>query len=253
MAKQDGSIQVLNKAAGLLDLLAERGEMTVADIAEGLGEPRSSVYRLLASLESLDMIEPGVDRSTHRLGLHLLRLGSAVTARFDERQAALPAMEAIHATTGETVFLCVRRGDEAVCIERLDGKRVQSLELRLGGSLPMHRGAAPRTLLAFSPDEAIDAYVAGGSLEKGGEPRMSRRDLLRDVEEIREQGYAISDEDVTPGIAAIGAPLFDYRSNVRAALSISGTKPAILGDREKMIELVLDAASRASRVLGYES
>lgn len=252
MAKQDGSIQVLNKAAGVLDLLADRGEMTVADIAESLGEPRSSVYRLLASLESIDMIEPGVDRSTHRLGLHLLRLGSAVTARFDERQAALPAMESIHAATGETVFLCVRRGDEAVCIERLDGKRVQSLELRLGGSLPMHRGAAPRTLLAFSPDEVIDAYAASGNLERNGGPKMTRRALLADVEEIRERGYAISDEDVTPGIAAVGAPLFDYRSEVRAALSISGTKPAILGDRDATVALVLEAASRASRVLGYD-
>jgi len=67
-----------------------------------------------------------------------------VIERLDERQAALPLMERIHERTGETVFLCVRRGDEAVCIERLDGLRVQSLALRLRDSLPLHlRGATP--------------------------------------------------------------------------------------------------------------
>lgn len=224
--------------------------MTVADIAESLGEPRSSVYRLLASLESLEMVEPGIDRSTHRLGLALLRLGSAVTARFDERQAALPSMESLHMETGETVFLCLRRDYEAVCIERLDGKRVQTLELRLGGSLPLHIGAAPRVLMAYEPESFWNEYAASGRLKDHG-GGVSRRDFLADMAEIRENGYAISDEDVTPGIAAIGAPLFDYQGRMRAALSISGTKPSILGDRETMIERVLKAAGTASAALGY--
>ena len=73
-----------------------------------------------------------------------MRLGAAVIERLDERQAALPVMERIHEATGETVFLLVRRGDDAVCIERLEGLRVQSLALRLGGSLPLHVGAGPR-------------------------------------------------------------------------------------------------------------
>src|SRR5207244_10669190 len=103
--------------------------------------------------------QAGSRPGTYRLGWRLLRLGSAVIARLDERQAALPVMERIHERTGETVFLCVRRGDDAVCIERLDGLRVQSLMLRLGGSLPLHLGAGPRTLLAWEPPEGGGASV----------------------------------------------------------------------------------------------
>ena len=146
-----GSIEVLTKVGAVLDLLAERGELAAAEIAALTGEPRSSVYRILGSLESLDMVESGSRRGSFRLGLGLLRLGNAVVERFDEREAALPALQELNQLTGETAFLCVRRGYEAVCIERLPGEHVESLALRLGGALPLHAGAAPRTLLAFEP------------------------------------------------------------------------------------------------------
>src|SRR4051794_1216748 len=123
------AIQVVTKAALLLDCL-ERAEdpadLSVAELAELMGEPRTSVYRLISTLDELGWIEPGSRRGTYRLGLKLFRLGGAVMRRFDVRQAALPTMEGIHEKTGETVYLCVRRGLEAVCIERIAGKRVEA-------------------------------------------------------------------------------------------------------------------------------
>lgn len=250
--KQNGTIQVLSKAAKLLDLLADKGELTASEIAACDSEPRSSVYRLLGSLQQLEFVEPGNRRGSFRLGLGLLRLGSAVVSRFDERQAALPAMEALHELTGETVFLCVRRGMEAVCVERLDGERVQSLELKLGGSLPLHAGAAPRILLAYEPEGVWDEYLEGGGLQRYTDSTpATRKALIVELKHIREVGYAISDQDVTIGIAAIGAPIVDFKGRVRAALSISGVRPLILGEPEKTITLVCEAARRASRALGH--
>src|SRR3954451_17253702 len=88
-------VAVLGKAVALLDCLAEQGEATPARLAELTGEPRSSVYRLLASLHELELIEPGRRRGTYLLGLKLFRLGRSIASRFDERQAALPTMERI--------------------------------------------------------------------------------------------------------------------------------------------------------------
>jgi DNA-binding IclR family transcriptional regulator len=251
---RDASVQVLGKAAALLDRLADEHELTASRLADLVAEPRSTVYRLLASLQALDLVEPGSQRGTYRLGLKLLRLGSAVVARFDERQAALPVMERIHQATGETVFLCVRRGDEAVCIERIDGRRVQSLALRLGGSLPLHAGAAPAVLLAYEPQEAWEEYVSRNELERFTEKTPATREaVFRHLAEVRRTGLAISDEDVTPGIAALGAPIFDYRGDVRAALSVSGVRPMILGGRTRQIrELVVEGAREISHALGFE-
>jgi DNA-binding IclR family transcriptional regulator len=250
---RDGSVRVLAKAAALLDQLAEQGEATAASLAELVDEPRSSVYRLLASLQGLGLVEPGFRRGTYRLGLKIFQLGSTVLARFDERQGALPVMERIHEETGETVFLCIRRDYEAVCIERLDGRRVQSLALRLGGTLPLHAGAAPRVLLAFEPQELWEEYLGHGALKAftPGTP-VRRQELFDLLQETRTRGYAISDEDVTLGIAAVGAPIFNHEGSVRAALSISGVKPAILDNHaEAMTALVVEGAREVSRSLGF--
>src|SRR5262249_37682240 len=170
-------------------------------VAELLDEPRTTVYRLLTGLEALDMVEAGSQPGTWRLGWRLLRLGSAGIARLDERQAALPGMGRLHQATGETVFLCVRRGDEAGGIERVHGLRVQSLALQLGGSLPLHAGAAPRALLAWEPRETWEAYVAGGELVPyTSRTPVTREALFAELEETLRLGYAVSDEDVTAGI-----------------------------------------------------
>jgi DNA-binding IclR family transcriptional regulator len=253
MSKGQSGVQVVAKAAALLDHLAAERELTPAQLAELLAEPRSTVYRLLATLEALELVETTPRRTGYRLGLKLFRLGSAVVARFDERQAALPLMEQIHEETGETVFLCVLREQEAVCIERIDGQRVQSLALRLGGSLPLHAGAAPRVLLAYQPVEAWEKYFATGPLHAFTPNTPVRRsDLFRRLEDVRDLGYAVSDEDVTIGIAAIGAPIFSHQGDVRASLSLSGVRPEILGgNAEAMIERVVTAARDISRALGH--
>jgi DNA-binding IclR family transcriptional regulator len=252
----ESSLQLVRKSVELLDQLAELREATAAQLAERMGEPRSSVYRLISSLQALDMVEAGSRRGTFRLGFHLLRLGSAVVSRFDERQLALPVMEHIHEETGETVFLCVRRGLEAVCIERIDGQRVQTHALRLGGSLPLHAGAAPRALLAHESREFWNEYVtekvAGLERFTASTPTTAE-ELFPLLEDIRAGAVSVSDEDVNIGIAALGVPILDYRGVVRGALSVSGVKQTIIGSSAGRVrELLVQGGQEVSRALGSE-
>ncbi len=252
---RDNPVRSLAKAVLLLEALADEREATPRRLAEALKEPRTTVYRLLTGLEALDMVEAGSQSGTWRLGWRLLRLGSAVIERLDERQAALPVMERIHRATEETVFLCVRRGDEAVCIERIDGLRVQSLALRLGGSLPLHAGAAPRTLLAWEPRSEWEAYLERSAHLSQYTDRtpVTRAELFAELEKTLADGYAVSDEDITPGIGSLGAPIFDYTGGIRAAISIGGTRQMLLVDmREEAIRLLVEGAREVSTALGYE-
>lgn len=252
---RENPVRSLAKAVLLLEALADEREATPRRLSELLHEPRTTVYRLLTGLQALDMVEAGSNAGTYRLGWRLLRLGSAVIERLDERQAALPVMERIHERTGETVFLCVRRGDDAVCIERLDGLRVQSLALRLGGSLPLHLGAGPRALLAWEPREEWEAYVARRPLEAMTEKTLVTRDaLFAELERSVERRYAVSDEDVTPGIASLGAPIFDYTGRVRAAISIGGMRQFLLEEiHDEAVELLVNGGREISTALGFET
>ncbi len=252
-SSRGASVAVLAKAMALLDYIAEEGEATPARLAELSGEPRSTVYRLLGSLRELDFVEPGRRRGTYLLSLKLFRLGSTVVSRFDVRQAALPVMERIHDEMGETTFLCVRRGYDAVCIERIDGARVNLLALSLGGSLPLHAGAVSRALLAFEPPTEWEAYLENRELERLTPKTPGTRDaLIEELRATRERGYSISDEDVTLGVAAVGAPIFDHTGKVRAAMSVGGVRDLVLGAGSRATALVCDGAVAISRTLGHD-
>lgn len=254
-AEGDGTLQVLRKAVEALNILAEGAEPTTAELASRLGVPRSSLYRLLRVMEELDLVEPAAQRGTYRLGMALLRLGSRVADTFDLRRIALPSMEALHDATGETVYLCVRRGMEAVCIERLAGRRVQTLALSLGGALPLHVGAASTVLLAYESRDFWSDYLSAGALVMPvtGD-RVEAAELVRRLEEIRLQGVSLSDGDVTMGIAAVGAPILNHRGEVEGALSVAGVRPAIIDvGGADLVADVRAAAARISRELGYRA
>lgn len=248
-----GRIQVLDKIAALLDRLGEHGEASVVQLAEWIGEPRSSVYRLLDGLRAVGWVEPGSRRGTYRLGLPLFRLGARVTRRFDERAAARPVMERLHAQTEQTIFLTIRSGYEGVCIERVDGRWVQNMALQLGGSLPLHVGAGPRVLLAAAEDGFVESYIAERPLTRFTQHTITTAAALRaDVRATRANGYAISDEDDVLGMAAVGAPIRDHSGRVTATLSLSGPKPTVLEDMtEESLALIRGAADEVSRTLGH--
>jgi DNA-binding IclR family transcriptional regulator len=252
--RAETSVGVLGKAVRLLDLLAGMREATTAELAKELGEPRSSVHRLLNVLTELNLVEPGTHRARYRLGLKLLRLGSAVVSRLDVRVSARPFMERIHDYTGDTVYLLLRRGREAVCIERIDGRRAALMDLKLGGSLPLHEGAGPRAFLAFGQRTEWQSYIEGGSLhDSQTDTELTPEDLVADLQAAREAGTVLNEEVFPPGFAAIGAPIWDFRGDICAALSISGTRDSLLGgDPGRVREMVAAAALEISRSLGYD-
>lgn len=250
-----GSVKVVSKAVSVLDALTRVPDATPAELAEQLGEPRGTVYRLLAALEEHDLVQAAGRRGAFQLGLRLFQLGSAVARRFnDERAAALPAMERLHEATRQTVFLTIRRDFEALCVERLDGQLVGVMILPVGGTVPLHGGANARALLAFEPPELWQAYVEHGPLEAFTSKTETTTDgLFAQLRRIRDKGFSISDEDVIPGIASIGAPIFGHDGEIRASISLSGPRPAILEeDSDRNIALVVETALAISRQLGHD-
>ena len=245
------ALQSVIKSFDLIEALVEQGEATASELAELVAEPRSSVYRMLATLQQIGLVEAGSRRAVYRPGLGLVRLCGAVLTRFDERQLAMPVLERLRAETKETVHLCLRRGFQAVFIERLPGERLHALAVKLGGVLPLHVGASPRALLAFEPDSFWDEYFAAVPLapwtERSPAAESDVRELLL---EVRRAGVSVSDEDVVSGVTTVGAPIFDHRGEVRAALAFNLLPETFRRDRDTYLELARTASVEASRAFG---
>jgi DNA-binding IclR family transcriptional regulator len=255
LERDSGGLELISKAGAVLDILEQHKEASAADLAAVLGEPLSSVYRLLQSLTTTGWVDRGSRRGAYRLGLSLMTIGGLVEDHLDIRDASLPSLRELVDATNVTSFLCVRRGPRAVCLERIEGYAVQSLAMLLGGSLPLYAGAAPRALLAFLPVAEQSAILKDTSQQlRDDPPRPDDQDIIADIARIRAAGYSVSDGDVTPGIAALGAPVFNHRGEVQGALSLSGLRGQVLNPAtvDDTIELLRLAAGKASAELGWE-
>lgn len=250
--EQPKGLRLVEKAVEVLDQLSEKGELSVAQLAELTGEPRSSLYRLISSLESLKLVEPASSRGLVRLGTRLLSWGAATQAGLSIRDRALPVMQRVNEDCELTTYLLVRRDYMGVCIERLEGLRVSSLSLMLGGFISLHLGAAPRALLAFSDRSFWKDYVANHELESPtSRPQLTEASLFELLNQERSQGYTVSDGDVSEGIASIGAPVYNHLGKVEGAISVSGIRAQVLeGEADRIIKLVVDAAAEISSVMG---
>jgi DNA-binding IclR family transcriptional regulator len=145
-------------------------------------------------------------------------------------------------TTGQTAFLSLPRGDEAVCLDWARGRAINVLILKPGRSLPLYAGAAGRITLAFR-DEGSDDYLAQAPFPQLTPVTLTTAaQLRRDVTETRDRGFSISDEDVTIGIGALGAPLHSRAGRFNGALSIAGLAEDFRSGRDDLAAALLASA-----------
>lgn len=248
-------IQVIDRAVGLMRALADAdGPLGLRELARRASLSPSTARRILTSLTFHRLCEQ-TPEGAYRLGLSLFELGARVESDLDIRTRSLPTLKWLSEQSHLTAFICVQRNERVIAIERIDGRYAFSLALTVGGSLPLHAGAASRALLAHLPEEEAVRLLASSPRDSFTERTLTGDDeIAADRRQVRERGYAISDEDVTPGVAALGIPVFGSGSDgvPAAAISVAGLVPHVLGDeRERLIGLLCTAADEISRGLGY--
>ncbi len=239
------SLNVLRKADELLQLLVDSRELTVSQLAERSGEPRTSLYRILSTLNEQGLVQPGRSPNTYSLGTDLFRFAHIVVDSHPVSHAARLPMERLFEATGETTYLVIPQELRGICIARIDGRRVQSAVMNVGGSLPLHLGAAPLALLAFAPEAIRGRYFEHLAEDED----ISASTLREHLDEIREAGYASSVGVVVPGIAAIAAPVLAADGTATAALALSGAEPAIVAGIDELAALVREAAEATTAAL----
>lgn len=240
------------RAMRLLDLF-ERGrpEMSLAEFARRSGYTKSTTYRLLLTLVEAGWLERS-SAGAFRLTIKAFQVGSVLVDSLELRREAGPVMARLAAELDETVYLVVAAGTRAVCLERIDSEQaVRVVDLYVGGSQALNLGAAPRALLAFDEENLLAPLLAEGLNRRTEHSLVDPEHLRADLAETRRRGYSLSDEDVTPGVGAIGAPVLDSDGRSVAALSFGGLRQRVLPPRGTQVERLLQACREISTRLGY--
>jgi IclR family transcriptional regulator, KDG regulon repressor len=240
----------VEKALRLLELFSEKApQLTLGEIVRLGGYSRTATYRLLGTLEHLEWVVRNGDR--YQLGLKVFRVGSVAVNALRLRQEASQAISELAARFGETVYLLVPDGLRGVCLERIEGNsQVQIMVLDIGQSLPLHAGGGPLALMSYRQD-LFDNLVALCPLKRPNGTIIRVEDLQAVREETTKRGYSRSMEDVTPGVGAFGAPVFDAHGRAIAAISIGGLAQTLQAREGELSQGLMASAREISGRLGY--
>ena len=252
MKKPSGSIsiQVLERMMTLLDVLAAHPEsVSLKILAEKTGLHPSTAHRILNDLVAtriVDRSQPGA----YRLGMRLLELGNLVKARLDVREAALSPMRVLHRSTGQTINLSVRQGDEIVYIERAFSERSGMQVVRaIGGRAPLHLTSTGKLFLSADDPKHVRLYAMRTGL--AGHTQNSITDinkLERELNQVRNNGYARDNEELELGVRCIAAGIRDDSNKVVAGLSLSAPADRM---QDEWLKELQQTAEDISTLIGY--
>lgn len=231
-------IQAVERAAAVLAALANGDEhgRRMTDVAAETGLQRSTAHRILSTLEQIGFVERDEASSRYYLGYLLFSLGMSATRRFGLTELAEESTSRLAERTEDTVFLSVRTGHQALCIDRVVGSYpIKTLTLSVGDLRPLGVGSGSLALLAWLPDDEIDTIIAANETALAAYPRFDRASLLELVATSRADGYAFNDGRILPAMSAVGVPVRGRRGRPVAALSVAAIDARMEHDRRERI------------------
>ncbi|MBO0761446.1 MAG: IclR family transcriptional regulator [Candidatus Dormibacteraeota bacterium] len=227
-------------------------DVSLGDLAQRVGLPKSSVHRLLVTLVGHGFVERDPSTRRYRLGVRLFELGSTVIHERGLHSAAHPVLEELSASTGETCHLAILSGLEAVYVYKVDGNSSITMSSRVGGRAPCHATSIGKVLTAWVGEDVL-RQLRGHRLRAYTDRTItSARALEAELARVREQGYALDLEELEEGLRCVAAPVRDGSGRVVAALGIAGPRRRFQdGHLDRVVPPVVQAAARLSRNLGY--
>jgi DNA-binding IclR family transcriptional regulator len=244
--------QAVLRAVRLLKALGPApGEQTLADLVRSVGLNKTTTYRLLTALEAEGLVQRGASGEGYRLGPEVMALGSRALGASDLRNAGRSELFALAQATRETASLEVLVGPHALILDEAMGGHLMGTTPSVGTRWPAHATATGKVLLAELSEEDLPAVLA----ELPAQTPKTLTDiaqLRRELQRVRERGYATNVEELEVGYMAVGVPVRAQGGRVVAALGIGG--PRLRLSPERLAELarpMTEAAARISERLGH--
>jgi IclR family acetate operon transcriptional repressor len=247
-----GDIRSVGKAAQVLRLLGEAGVLGVTDLSRRIRVHKSTVSRLLATLERHGLVARDPHSDKFNLGPAFISLAGAALQRLDLRTVARAPLERLAEQTRETVNLAILDGDQVVNIEKISSAHYIRDIGWIGRRSPLHCTATGKALVAHMLPAARRSLLGARLKRYTPQTICDWKALETELAEVRRLGYAVGREELEPGLVALAAPIQDLGGRVTATVSASG--PAFRMTRTALATYarqVIAAAAAISQGLGY--
>lgn len=249
-----GTIQALDRALDILDMLATQPGLTLSEVAEKMEQSPSTVHRVLHTLAARGVAETDSADQTWYVGPAAFRLGSAFMRRSGIVERARPILRGLMEHTGETANLGILNGDSVLFISQAETHETIRAFFPPGTRSPLHASGIGKALLAFGRPESLRSLLEQTPLQRFTDKTLTTRDEIEtDMARIRTRGFAFDDEERTRGMRCIAAPVFNMAGEAVAGLSVSGPSHRIGHEHVKTLgAVVVSAASALSTAMGAE-
>ena len=254
-AEAPAGTQSIQRVVMILRQLAARNRQgsRLADLVSSLDLEQPTVHRMLKSLVAESLVMQDQQSKRYYLGQAIYEFGLAASQRFDLRTVCAPILNSLARESGDTVFLTVRSGDEAVCLDRREGDSpIKIFTLAVGDRRPLGIGAGSMALLSAFPEPEIRRIVSSQAprLASHGEP--DAKSFLARVIKAKRLGYVLRDLPNYEGIRAVGIPVLDFEGVPIAALSISTLAARLTGARfDERLQLLRQHAEAIRSLTGH--
>ena len=254
MTKDQYMLNSVANAMQILDLLSQHENLGVAEISKALGMGRTSIFRLLYTLEKFGYVTK-TPLAKYNLGIKFAHYGSMVVDRQSIVHLCKPVLENLRDAFQETAHLSTltSSGKLVFLSKHYSGSSLQMYS-RIGEERDAFNTASGKAMLAFTDRQRVDDLSKNFEyMPLTNNSIASTEQLLRELDQIREQGYAVDREETEIGLVCFSAPIFDHLGNCIAALSLSGPTIRMYSKQNEMIAGVIEASKKISDALGHGS
>jgi DNA-binding IclR family transcriptional regulator len=241
------SIRAVDRALDILLCFSRQTpELTMTQIAEQVGINKSTVHRLLGTLEKKRFVDRDQMTGIYRPGIRLLQVAYLTLEHNDLRRLAAPFLHRLGDQSLETVDLAVIDDSEIIYLDVIESPQRVKLAAAIGMRLPAYCTASGKAILAYLPEERIKRILAGGMLRHTEHTLVAPEAVLENLGLVRERGFALSEQEYEEGINAIGAPILDLNNLPIGSVAVAG--PAYRLTRERMLEICPFLLSTANSI-----
>ncbi len=228
-------------------------KLSIPDISKIVGLHRSTVHRLVLTLESAGWLTKVYDSEKYVLGIKLAMLSKIAVADVTSSQIIRPLLEELAQLSGETVVLTMVNGDTPICIDKIESSQILKISSEIGQKFPLFAGATGFAVLIGMSESEVKKLLSNANLERYTEKTITDPSKLLELYYSKKsQGYVISSGYVDPGVTGIAAPIFFAKENSYGSIGVTmpenrATKEAIAD----LIDLVLETAQAINNKIGF--